>query len=150
MVGVDIDIRVANRQAIEGHRLASRITLIEGSSTDPGVFDQVSRCIEPGDKVLVILDSNHSRDHVLAECRLYASLVTMGSYLVATDGIMSELAQVPGGEASWVSDNPTEAARDFAAERDDFAVETPGFQFNDSALNRPITYWPGAYLRRIS
>jgi cephalosporin hydroxylase len=150
VVGVDIDIRVANRQAIEGHRLASRITLIEGSSTDPGVFDQVSRCIEPGDKVLVILDSNHSRDHVLAECRLYASLVTMGSYLVATDGIMSELAQVPGGEASWVSDNPTEAARDFAAGRDDFAVETPGFQFNDSALDRPITYWPGAYLRRIS
>lgn len=150
VVGVDIDIRAANRQAIEGHCLASRITLIEGSSTDPGVFDQVSRCIEPGDTVLVILDSNHSRDHVLAECRVYAPLVTVGSYLVATDGIMSELAQVPGGDPSWVSDNPTEAARHFAAERDDFVVETPGFQFNDSALDRPITYWPGAYLRRIA
>ena len=91
-----------------------------------------------------------SRDHVLAECRLYAPLVTVGSYLVATDGIMSELAQVPGGDPSWVSDNPTEAARDFAAERDDFVVATPGFQFNDSALDRPITYWPGAYLRRIA
>jgi cephalosporin hydroxylase len=150
VVGVDIDIRAANRQAIEDHRLAPRITLIEGSSIDDDVFDQVSCAIAPGDTVLVILDSNHSYDHVLAECRLYASLVTAGSYLVATDGIMSELAQVPGGDASWVSDNPTEAARDFAAERHDFVVETPGFDFNDSDLDKPITYWPGAYLRRIA
>ena len=150
VIGVDIDIRAHNRQAIEEHRLATRITLVESDSTASAAFEQVSRYVESGDTVLVILDSNHSRDHVLAECRLYAPLVSVGSYIVATDGIMSELTDVPGGHVSWDTDNPTQAARDFAAERDDFVIETPGFAFNESTWERPITYWPGAYLRRIS
>jgi cephalosporin hydroxylase len=150
VVGVDIDIRAHNRKAIEAHRLAPRITLVECDSTDSAAFEQVSRCVKPGDTVLVMLDSNHSRDHVLAECRLYAPLVSVGSYIIASDGIMSDLADVPGGDASWATDNPTEAARDFAAERGDFVIETPSFDFNESDLERPITYWPGAYLRRIA
>ena len=150
VVGVDIDIRAHNREAIEAHRLASRITLIECDSTDGAAFEQVSRCIEPGDMVFVMLDSNHSRGHVLAECRLYAPLVSIGSYIIASDGIMSELTDVPGGDVSWDTNNPTEAARDFAAECDDFVIETPAFEFNESDLERPITYWPGAYLRRVS
>jgi cephalosporin hydroxylase len=150
VVGVDIDIRAHNRTAIEDHRLAPRITLIESSSSDVAAFEQVSRCIEPGDTVLVILDSNHSRDHVLAECWLYAPLVSVGSYIVAADGIMRDLTDVPGGDVSWATDNPFEAARAFAAERDDFVIETPGFAFNESDLERHITYWPGAYLRRVS
>ena len=150
VVGVDIDIRPANRQAIESHVLASAITLIEGGSTDPATVAAVSACVEPGDKVLVLLDSNHSRAHVLRELRLYAPLVSVGSYMVATDGIMSALGDVPGGKASWASDNPTEAARDFAAERADFVLETPTFEFSESELTEPITYSPGAYLKRTA
>ncbi len=150
VIGVDIDIRPANREAIESHDLAPMITLIEGSSTEAATVAAVAACVHPSDKVLVLLDSNHARAHVLDELRLYAPLVSIGSYIVATDGIMSALADVPGGEASWNTDNPTQAARDFAAERDDFILETPGFEFSESELTEPITYWPGAYLKRIA
>ncbi len=98
----------------------------------------------------MLLDSNHARAHVSDELRLYGPLVSTGSYIIATDGIMSALAHVPGGEASWLWDNPTEAARDFLDERDDFILETPTFEFSESELTEPITYWPGAYLKRIA
>ena len=150
VVGVDIEIRPANREAIESHALSPAITLIEGDSTDAATAAAVAGCVEPGDKVLVMLDSNHSRAHVLQELRLYAPLVSIGSYIVATDGIMSALTDVPGGKASWASDNPTEAARDFIDEREDFILETPTFEFSESELTEPITYWPGAYLKRIA
>lgn len=150
VVGVDIEIRPHNRQAIESHDLATMITLVEGSSTAPETVAAVSACVAPGDKVLVMLDSDHSRAHVLQELRLYAPLVSVGSYIIASDGIMSVLTDVPGGHASWASDNPTEAAKDFIAERDDFVLETPAFEFAESELTEPITYWPGAYLKRIA
>src|SRR5262249_34591470 len=67
IVGVDIEIRPHNRAAIEAHPLAKYITLIEGSSTDPGIVERVKSHIKPGETVLVILDSNHSRKHVLDE-----------------------------------------------------------------------------------
>ena len=150
VVGVDIEIRPHNRQAIESHDLAPMITLVEGGSTVPGTVAAVTACVEPGDKVLVMLDSNHSRDHVLQELRLYAPLVSVGSYIIASDGIMSALTDAPGGDPSWASDNPTEAAKDFIAERSDFVLETPAFEFSESVLTEPITYWPGAYLKRIA
>jgi cephalosporin hydroxylase len=149
VVGVDIDIRPNNRLAIEKHPMASRITLIEGSSTDRAVVDQVAGRITREDKVLVLLDSDHSRDHVLDELRLYAPLVSVGSYLIATDGIMSDLADVPGGKPSWQWDNPKTAAELFVAERDDFVLEEPGFIFQESSLTRHITYWPNAFVRRV-
>ncbi len=150
VVGVDIDIRPANRRAIESHPLAAAITLIEGGSTEPATVAAVAACVSPADKVLVLLDSNHARAHVSDELRLYAPLVSTGSYMVATDGIMSALAHVPGGEASWLWDNPTEAAREFAAGGSDFILETPPFEFSESELTEPVTYWPGAYLKRIA
>jgi cephalosporin hydroxylase len=150
VVGVDIDIRAHNRRAIEDHALAPAITLIEGSSIEPATVAAVAACVKPGDKVLVLLDSNHTRDHVLAELRLYAPLVSVGSYIVAADGVMAALTDVPGGQPSWGSDNPTAAAKDFIAERDDFILETPGFEFSESELSEPITYWPGGYLKRIA
>ncbi len=149
VVGVDIDIRAPNRQAIEAHPLASRITMIEGSSTDPAIADQVRQHLGPADKVLVILDSNHTREHVLNELRLYAPLVSVGSYAVAADGVMQLLTDVPGGQAAWEWDNPALAARDFVGEREDFVLEEPEFVFNHSDLNRRVTYWPGAYIKRV-
>ncbi len=94
VVGIDIEIRPHNRAAIEAHQMFKRIELIEGGSTAPEIVSQVRDGIKPDETVLVLLDSNHTRDHVLEELRLYAPMVTPGSYIVATDGIM---AQVVGG-----------------------------------------------------
>ena len=150
VVGIDIDIRAHNRSAIESHAMASLITLIEGSSIAPAVLQQVGSQVQPGETTLVILDSNHTYAHVLAELKAYANLVTPGSYIVATDGIMLDLADVPRGTAAWSTDNPTNAARAFAAAHPEFVIEQPAWPFCESELTANITHWPGAWLKRIA
>ena len=150
VVGIDIDIRPHNRAAVESHPLAGYITLIEGSSTDEATLRRVREQVRPGETVLVLLDSCHSREHVLAELRAYAPLVSKGSYLVATDGIMAEIAGAPGTRPEWAWDNPREAARAFARERPDFAAEEPAFPFNEGAITQRVTYWPSGFLRRVA
>lgn len=149
VVGIDIDIRAANRAAIEAHPLSDRITLIEGSSTASEIVQQVKSLVKPGETVLVILDSNHTYAHVFDELQAYADLVTPGSYIVATDGIMYDLADVPRGTAGWATDNPTFAARDFVAKHPEFVIEQPAWPFNESVLEQNITHWPGAWLKRL-
>lgn len=148
VVGIDIEIRPHNRSAIEAHPLSDRITLIEGSSTAPEIVAQVKALVKQGETVLVILDSNHTYAHVADELEVYADLVTPGSYIVATDGIMYDLADVPRGQAEWATDNPTWAARDFAAKHPEFLIEQPSWPFNESQLDQNITHWPGAWLKR--
>ncbi len=149
VIGVDIEIRPHNRQAIETHPLFKRIELVEGSSTAPEIVANVKSRIPAGAVVLVILDSNHTKAHVAAELRCYHDLVTPGSYIVATDGVMSEVADTPRGQSGWVKDNPTQAARDFAAKHPEFVIEQPRWLFDESNLTKNITHWPGAYLRRL-
>jgi len=149
VIGVDIEIRPHNRTAIEAHPLATRIALIEGSSTDAATLEAVRARLEPDDRVLVILDSDHSRGHVAAELEAYAPVVSLGSYIVATDGIMRDLVGAPGVPAAWATDNPCVAAEAFAAARADFVLESPPRDFVETKL-APLTYWPSAYLRRVS
>lgn len=149
VIGIDIEIRPHNRRAIEAHPLNPYITLVEGSSTAPEVLSHVKSLVKPDEAVLVILDSNHTYEHVLAELHAYADLVTPGSYIVATDGILYDLSDVPRGKPEWTHDNPTDAARDFAAEDARFAIEQPAWPFNESELDTNITHWPGAYLKRL-
>jgi cephalosporin hydroxylase len=148
VIGIDIEIRRHNRAAIEAHPLSSRITLVEGSSVAPEVVDQVRHLLKPGEKVLIILDSNHTYDHVLAELAAYAEFVTPGSYIVATDGIMFDLADLPHGKPEWATNNPMRAALDFTAAHADFTIEQPAWPFNESELGQNVTHWPGAWLRR--
>ncbi len=148
VIGIDIEIRSHNRSSIEAHPLSDRITLIEGSSTAPEVVAQVKSLVQPGETVLMILDSNHTYAHVADELEAYYGLVTPGSYIVATDGIMFDLADVPRGQPEWVTDNPTRAAREFAARHPDFVIEQPAWPFNESELEHNITHWPGAWLKR--
>jgi cephalosporin hydroxylase len=151
VVGIDIEIRPQNRQAIEAHEMSDLITLIEGSSTAPEVVEQTHGLVRAGESVLVILDSNHTKEHVASELELYHDLVTPDSYIVATDGIMKDLHDVPRGDATWAHDNPTAAAAEFAARhRNEFALEQPAWPFNESALTENITHWPGAWLRRLA
>ena len=148
VIGVDIEVRPHNRKAIEAHPMKSRISLIEGSSVDPGVVRKVREHVSPGDRVMVILDSNHTKQHVLRELDAYHDLVTPGSYIVATDGSMKDLHDVPRGRPEWATDNPTAAATEFAAQHPEFVMEQPEWPFNESGLSRNITHWPNAWLRR--
>jgi cephalosporin hydroxylase len=149
IIGVDIEIRSHNRTAIEKHELGSYITLIEGDSTNDKIVDQVKALVKPNESVLVILDSNHTKQHVLKELNAYSPLVTKGSYIVATDGSMNDLYDVPRGDPEWLWDNPTEAALEFAAENPEFVIEQPKWAFNESGLSENITHWPGAYLKCV-
>jgi cephalosporin hydroxylase len=149
VVGIDIEIRPHNRAAIETHELAEYISLLEGDSASSEVVARARGLVRPGDTVMVILDSSHTKAHVLKELEAYAPLVSPGSYIVATDGIMGLVHDTPRGKPEWNSDNPTQAALEFAARHPEFVLEEPKWRFNESDLDRPITAWPGAWLRRV-
>jgi len=149
VIGIDIEIRPYNRKAIEAHELFPYITLIEGSSTASNIVDYVRSMIRPGENVMVILDSCHTKQHVLSELEAYCDIVTPSSYLIATDGIMKDLFDVPGGVPEWIWDNPAAAAVEFTQKHPEFEMEPPMWPFNESELSENITYWPGAWLKRL-
>ncbi|GAB4339009.1 MAG: CmcI family methyltransferase [Candidatus Abyssubacteria bacterium] len=149
VIGVDVEIREHNRKALQAHEMIDLITLIEGDSIEPSTIRKVYSLIAPGESALVILDSCHSKEHVLAELEAYSGLVTPGSYIIATDGIMKDLYDVPRGDAKWTSDNPSFAAKEFIAEHPEFVMEEPAWVFNESSLRRNVTYWPSAWLRKL-
>lgn len=149
VVGIDIEIRPPNRQAIEAHPLFPFITLIEGSSIDPQIVESVKLQVRAGESVMVLLDSNHSKDHVLAELNAYGPLVTKGSYAVAMDGIMESMAGAPRSQPDWTWNNPKSAALEFVRAHSEFVIEQPPFLFNEGDIEEPVTYWPGGFIKRI-
>ncbi|MCD4750121.1 MAG: cephalosporin hydroxylase family protein [Thermoanaerobaculales bacterium] len=150
VIGVEIELRPPNRKALEDHFLYPFISLVDGSSTDPGVVDRVRAMVAEHETILVILDSNHTKAHVLAELDAFHSLVTEGSYIVATDGIMRDLTDVPRGGLDWSRNNPSAAAAEFQEAHPEFEIKQPPWPFNESDLTENVTHWPGAWLRRIS
>jgi cephalosporin hydroxylase len=141
VISIDIDIRPHNRKALEEHPLKKRITLIERSSTEPDTLKEVQGLIHSQETVMAFLDSNHSKDHVRKELELYSSLINAGSYIVAADGRMEDLHDVPGGKSEWVIDNPRAAVHDFLHSH-------PEFELDPEFTRLGVTYWPDAYLRR--
>ncbi len=142
VVAVDIDIRAHNRKAIEEHPLAKRITMIEGSSTDPAVVAAVEECLRGRERILVILDSNHTHEHVLAELELYSPLVKSGSYLIVFDTIIEDMPDEFSRDRPWSrGDNPKTAVKTF--------LETNGrFEIDEEIQNKLlITVAPDGYLR---
>ena len=150
VIGIDIEIKPDSRRALEEHELSNHITLIEGNSVDPAIVEKAKSLLNPGETVLVILDSNHTKAHVLAELEAYSPLVTPGSFVVVTDGIMHDLAGLANGEDDWVWNNPKAAAEEFLGQHHDFTLAEPVFEFSESAVSKPITYWPGAWLLKLS
>jgi cephalosporin hydroxylase len=148
VIGIDREISSEVRSEIASHRLGALVSLLEGDSTDPAIIAAAAALAEGTAPVLVVLDSGHSKEHVARELECYAKLVTAGSYIVATDGIMSDLIDVPGGAPGWASDNPTAAAREFASRHPEFLQEQPPWRFRDGPLTENVTYWPGAWLKR--
>jgi cephalosporin hydroxylase len=148
VVGVDIEIRPHNREAIEAHEMFDRITLVEGSSVNQTVVEKVKGLIKPGESVMVILDSGHTKSHVLAELEAYSPLVSPGSYIVATDGIMSQVAGAPRTRPDWSWNNPREATREFLASHPEFSLFPPKIPFNEGMVTERVTYWPDSWLIR--
>lgn len=143
VIGIDIDIRPHNRAAIEAHPFAAMIRLVEGSSIDPRVVADVRSAVRPDDRVLVVLDSNHTHDHVLAELEAYAGLVTPGSYCIVQD---TGIEDAPAGsfpDRSWGPGNsPKSAIAAWLPTHPDFAVDAA---LDDKLL---VSSSPGGYLRR--
>jgi cephalosporin hydroxylase len=144
VIGVDIEIRPHNRAEIEAHPMARRITMVEGSSTDEDTVRRVRELANGYERVLVVLDSNHTHEHVLRELELYSPLVRRGSYLVVFDTVI-ELAPAelfPG--RPWApGNNPMTAVREFLARDDRFVVD------HDLDNKLLISVAPGGYLRCI-
>lgn len=150
VIGVDIAIRPSNRRAIEEHQLSPFVKLIEGSSIDSAIVSDVASQIQRDETVIVLLDSCHSKQHVLAELTAYAPLVTYGSYIVAMDGIMEELVGAPRAESDWIWNNPKTAALEFVEKDRGFVIEEPPFPFNEGDVSDRVTYWPSAFIKRVS
>ena len=149
VIGIDVEIRPHNRKAIEEHELFEYITLVEGSSIDEQIFRNVKSMIRPSEKVLIVLDSNHSKQHVLGELNAYSDLVAVDSYIVACDGIIEYLVGAPRSSEDWSWNNPKAAAEEFVRTHDNFIIEEPEIPFNEGLITERVTYWPGAFLKRV-
>lgn len=156
VLGIDIDIRSHNRTAIEGHPMASRIQMIEGSSIDPEIIEQVRQIAQSYKRILICLDSNHSHDHVLAELEAYAQLTTIGSYCVVFDTIIEDLHAETFPDRPWgKGNNPKTAVREFLRIlQQEGRMATDGtpinFEIDKTIENKLlITVLPDGYLKRI-
>jgi len=153
VIGIDIDIRAHNRAAIEAHQMYQEglITMYEGSSIDPDVAAQVIEQIGPQANVLVVLDANHTKQHVLRELETYSPLVPVGGYIVASDGgIMAEMAGGPRTSDDWGWNNPQDAAREFVESHPDFVLSRPDIPFNEGTAVDYVSYFGNGYIRRIA
>lgn len=117
VLGIDIDIRAHNKQAILAHPMSKRIEMIQGSSIDKTTVDQVKKRARSAQKVMVCLDSNHTHDHVLEELRLYAPLVSLGSYIIVFDTVVEDLSGGLIKDRPWAKgNNPKTAVLDYLRE----------------------------------
>lgn len=148
VIGVDIDIRAHNRDTIESHPMAKRIHLIEGSSVDEGTLDAVRALIDPDARVMAVLDSDHSREHVLAELRAYGPLVTPGCYMVVADTLVGHLTE---DESPKNRSQVLYKGNDPLSARDDYMAESNRFRI-DEVLNGKLVLssLPGGYLECIA
>lgn len=144
VLGIDIDIRVHNKEEIEKHPMFKRIKMIQGSSIDPLIVNQVKEFAEGKKRVLVCLDSNHTHDHVLAELEMYSPFVTVGSYIVAFDTIVENLPKgLYSQQRPWdIGNNPMTAVHTFLG-------KNPNFEIDRSIDNKVlISVAPSGYLRK--
>ena len=144
VLGIDVDVRAHNRAAIEKHPMFKRITMIEGSSTDAAVVAEVRRFSQGKQCVMVLLDSNHTHNHVLQELKLYSPLVGKDSYLVVFDTIVEDMPDDSFPDRPWGrGNNPKTAVREFLATTDRFVVDK---QIEKKLM---ITVAPEGYLRCV-
>lgn len=143
VLGIDIDIREHNRVEIEAHPMASRIQMIEGSSIAPEIVDQVKSVAAGYERVMVLLDSNHTHDHVLAELEAYAPLTSRDSYCVVFDTIVEDMPAEMFPDRPWgPGNNPKTAVREYLGSHPEFEIDK---QVENKLL---VTVAPDGFLRR--
>jgi len=145
VVGIDIDIRSHNREAIEAHPMFRRITMIEGSSIARETVERVRELTARKKRVLVCLDSNHTHDHVLAELEAYAPLTSVGSYCVVFDTVIEDMPAETSADRPWGrGNNPKTAVREYLKTHPEFEVDK---RIDYKLL---ISVAPDGYLKRIA
>ena len=143
VLGIDVEFRQHNREALDAHPLRPYMTIIEGSSVDANVIREVRDVADRHRNVLVLLDSNHSHNHVLAELNAYAPLVTPGSYCIVYDTVIEDMPRGSFPDRNWdVGSNPKTAVQEFLGNNEDFSVD----QTIEDKLQ--ITVAPQGYLKR--
>lgn len=144
VIGIDIEIRPHNRSAIENHPMSKRITMFEGSSVDQQIAEKTAEFAQGKKPILVVLDSNHTHEHVLRELQLYSPLVTRGSYLVVFDTIVEDMPDDFFPDRPWgVGNNPKTAVREFLMGNTRFEIDP---EWEKRLL---ITVAPGGFLKCI-
>lgn len=144
VLGLDIDIRAHNREAIEAHPMFKRISMIQGSSIAPEIIEQVRAKAAGKRRVMVCLDSNHTHDHVLAELKAYAPLTSVGSYCVVFDTAIEEVPAEMSADRPWgPGNNPKTAVWEFLKTTDRFEIDQ---EIPNKLL---ITVAPDGYLRCV-
>jgi cephalosporin hydroxylase len=144
VVGLDIDIRQHNREAIEAHPMSSRIQMIQGSSIAAEVIEQVKAVSKNYQRVLVCLDSNHTHDHVLAELEAYAPLTSVGSYCIVFDTIVEDMPKAMFSDRPWgPGNNPKTAVWEYLKTHPEFEI--------DKSIDHKllISVAPDGYLKRV-
>lgn len=144
VLGIDIEIRPYNRQAIEDHPMYHRITMIEGDSTSSEVINQVYHQAKNRNRILVCLDSNHTHEHVLKELEAYAELTSLGSYCVVFDTIIEDMPDGSFPDRPWgKGNNPKTAVWEFLKKHPEFEIDR---NIQNKLL---ITVAPDGYLIRM-
>ena len=144
VIGIDIDIRKHNRKLIEKHPMMKRITMIEGSSIDKKIINQVCKFAKDKKKVMVFLDSNHTHKHVLAEMKAYSSLVRKGSYMIVFDTMIEDVPKDYFQNRPWnKGNNPKTAVREFLKKNNRFKIDK---EINNKLM---ITACPDGFLKCI-
>jgi cephalosporin hydroxylase len=156
VLGLEIDIRSHNRNAIEAHPLAHKIDMIQGSSIAPEIIAHVYEYAKGYERILVCLDSNHTHDHVLAELEAYAPLVSPDSYCVVFDTIIEDMPDDMFPDRPWgKGNNPKTAAWEYLRrlkEESSTAADGAPLRFEiDKIIENKllVTVAPDGYLHRV-
>ena len=145
VIGIDIDIRKHNKEAILKHPLSYKIKLIEGSSIDQNIIKEVKNISKKFNKVLVALDSNHSHRHVLSELEAYANLVSKHSYCIVFDTIIEKLPKNSFPDRNWeVGNNSMTAVNEWLNSNPNFKIDK---EIDKKLL---ISCAPNGYLKRLN
>lgn len=144
VIGVDVVLPQGNVDRIMAYPFSKRISMINGSSIDPSVADRVKAKIRPGQTVMLMLDSNHTHDHVLEELKLYAPLVTKGSYIIVSDTVVEDIPEQTHRPRPWGhGNNPKTAVNEYLKTTDRFELDP---YYNAKVL---MTFDKGGYLRCV-
>lgn len=142
VLGLDIDIRAHNRARIEAHPMFTRVEMIEASSVEEETGRRVAEIARRYKTVMVVLDSNHTHEHVAQELKLYAPLVTPGSYLVVFDTVVEFQDESLYPDRAWsVGNNPHTAVLEFLGKTDRFEIDKA------IADKLQVTVAPDGYLK---